>query len=546
MRRLIQIGCLLLFLALLAIAAANTAGWALDLFLRLDPALVLLTAVSARTWTVGFYVVLVVIGATVLWGRLFCGYVCPMGTSLDATDWLMRTPRKQPAPPVLNTGFKYLVLFFLFGAALCGIAWVFWASPLALITRLYGLLIYPIVALIADKVVALVHPLADYFDWRTIAYAQIDTPRFATQFFILFFFVTLVLCARLTPRFWCRYLCPAGALLGLIGIKPLVRRRVSEGCTQCGKCVRRCPMDAIDPAAPMATRVTECVVCRTCKRVCPENVIAFTRRRVTDAGGVMPATPRSLFTRRQFVTASLSGAGSAALCLTGLNSVYARTGEGQVQPAGLIRPPGALPEKELLARCVRCGECMVACPTNTLQPIWLTSGIVGVFSPALTPRRGYCDPNCRRCGRVCPTGAIRELDAPDRIWAKTGTAYIVRQKCLAWEHQKSCMVCDEVCPYDAIDFKRQPGNPYAVPHVNEDRCAGCGFCEHYCPVRSRAAIVVIPQGELRLVRGAYEPAARRKGLLLQLKPKKQASGGGYPVQPAPTGDSAPGFDLDEE
>ena len=216
---------------------------------------------------------------------------------------------------------------------------------------------------------------------------------------------------------------------------------------------------------------------------------------------------------------------------TGLGAALPGGAVGRVLPPGLVRPPGALPESAFLAACVRCGECMLACPTNTLQPIWLRAGFLGLFSPALTARRGPCDPHCSACGRVCPTGAIRPLDGLERVWAKTGTAVIDRARCLAWEQDRKCLVCDEVCPFDAVEFRAQEGLSVTVPHVDEDRCAGCGYCEHQCPVQNRAAIVVHPQGEIRLTRGSYQEEAKARGLSLSIREKKEGGQGldpGYP------------------
>jgi ferredoxin len=545
LRRWIQLASLILFLLLLGMAVSGSAVRGLDVFLRLDPALVLITALSARTWVAAFVPLLVVLAATLLWGRLFCGYVCPMGTTLDGVDRLAAGSRRF-RPGWVSARLKYLLLIFLAGAALWGVSLVFLATPLALITRLYGLLVYPVLASTADKGLSVLRPLADHMDWRALVYADIRTPRFATQMFVLLFFTGLGACAWLTPRFWCRYLCPSGALFGLAGCKPLVRRQVDEACTHCGKCVRHCPMAAIHADDPAQTRYEACIACRTCQHVCPERAVSFKaagwtaalRRPVPDAD--------RLWSRRQFMGAGLAGLGGGAVLLTGLQSVYPENGEGRVLAPGLIRPPGALPEKELLARCVRCGECVAACPTNTLQPLWLQAGFIGLFSPAVTPRRGFCDPRCRRCSQVCPTGAIREVPADDRIWVKTGTAYIMRRRCLAWEFHKSCMVCDEVCPYDAVQFKYETGNPFAVPHVNEDRCAGCGYCEYHCPVQHQAAIVVRPMGELRLTGGSFEQTARRRGYILQLKaPAQGREAGGASNSPAAAKGAAPGFDVDD-
>ena len=191
-------------------------------------------------------------------------------------------------------------------------------------------------------------------------------------------------------------------------------------CTRCGKCASVCPMEAIPGESPDATIHGECIVCRRCESVCPVKAVSFSNKalgRQSGYGAFIPA-------RRQFITAGLAGFGAAAVSLTGLQSLYGKAGPGRVLPARVIRPPGAIPEKEFLALCVRCGECMVACPTNALQPLWGEAGLAGLFSPALTPGRGPCSPECNRCGTTCPTGAIRNLPIEERVWAKTGTAVI--------------------------------------------------------------------------------------------------------------------------
>lgn len=296
-------------------------------------------------------------------------------------------------------------------------------------------------------------------------------------------------------------------------------------------------MSAIDIKLPENTFYTECIVCRTCEKICPEKAVKF---KVADKSKTVLSETFS-FNRRQILSTGLTGAATAILSLTGLNSLNKKSEKGQAQASGLIRPPGSVMENKFLARCVRCGECMTACPTNTLQPVWFTAGFVAVFSPALTPFHGYCDPRCHECGKVCLTDAIRPMEKSDRIWAKTGTAMIIRSKCLAWEFQKLCMVCDEVCPYDAVEFLKGRKSQVSVPHVIEDKCAGCGYCEHFCPVTGQAAIIVTPMGALRINHGKYEKHARLKGFKLQLKPAEQKSD--YKeLQNKNTQGSAPGFD----
>jgi ferredoxin len=543
-QRLVQIFCLVLFLALLTITSISGISMSsLDFFLQMDPGLVFITAISARIVLVSFIPAAIILISGPFIGRVFCGYICPMGTTLDGTDVLFgfRDKTYLFSKNQLKTKnlvkIKYFILAFLLGSALFGVSYVFFASPLSLITRFYGLIIFPVISFLSREVLDLVRPLGDMLNSSFISFAQIRTIRFATQFFILVFFMIVFGMVIFSPRFWCRYLCPSGALLAFFSKAPMIRRQVSDKCTLCGKCIKKCPMSAIEIENPDNTFHSECIVCRTCEEICPENAVSFGLSKDSKVIALKTFSPE----RRQLVSFGFMGAGTAVLSLTGLNSLYGKPGEGQVGAKGLVRPPGSVMETDFLSRCVRCGECMVACPTNTLQPIWLTAGFPALFSPAITPRRGFCDPQCHECGNACPTNAIRTIENQDRTWAKTGTAQIIRQKCLAWEFAKSCMVCDEVCPYDAIDFLMEEGNKVPVPHVIENRCAGCGYCEHFCPVQNQAAIVVTPMDELRINQGKYETQARNKGFILQLKPSDQKEPFMEPYPKIHHG-SAPGFD----
>ncbi|MFC1867848.1 4Fe-4S binding protein [Thermodesulfobacteriota bacterium] len=538
-RRTIQIISMLIFLLLITAAVSSSLYFVNpDIFLRMDPIIMVGTAISGRIFSLAFIPALIVLLLVPLLGRVFCGYICPMGTTIDVGDRLSGAHAKNKARKERLRKIKYYLLFFLLGSSLLGVSLVFVGSPISLITRFYGLLVYPVIALLGHMGLRIIQPLAEQLDLDAFIFASFATPRFATQLFILLFFVALFAFAKFSPRFWCRYICPSGALMSLFSRKPFFRRRVSDDCTNCGECVRTCPMNAIRQDMPEVACHEECIVCRKCESVCPVNAVSFAHQATAQTS----EEQRFLPARRQFMVAGLAGFGTAAVSLSGLNSLYGKPGVGQVTPPELVRPPGAMPEKEFLSMCVRCGECMIACPKNALQPIWIKAGFAGLFSPALVPRRGACSPECNNCGAICPTGAIRNLPIQERLWAKLGTAVILREKCLAWEHQKRCMVCDEVCPFGAVRFRYEPGNPVPVPEVFEDRCSGCGHCEHHCPVQNQAAIIVAPMGALRLSEGSFKEQGERQGLKISLKHKEEMDQSTNQEGPAPGFDGpAPGF-----
>lgn len=511
-----------------------------DAFFRLDPVVFMGGSLSARMLTPFFWTTVLILVLTAVLGRFFCGTICPMGTTIDITDRLMRAKNKK-SPKTLSPELKpvkYQVLLFILGAAFMGISLVFIASPLALTTRFYGLIIYPVLCLLGNHTIAAVRPLANYLEITSIVYTQVPAPRFDLQWFTFIFFVLIFAFAVYAPRFWCRYLCPSGAIFALVSKNPLVRRQVASECNQCGRCQKKCPMQAIG-SEPWMTNHGECIVCLTCVKVCPEKAVRFKK----PSGQKQILDQKVSQGRRKFIHAGIGGTGAAFIALTSLKHPRSDIEPGNILIPKLIRPPGAVPEKDFLARCIRCGQCMKACPTNTLQPMGPEVGFASFYSPIITPRRGPCKPLCNVCGQVCPTGAIRALTASEKIWAKVGTAHILRHKCLAWEFGKKCLICDESCAYNAVEFKMTPGIPVAVPFINENKYSGCGSCEHNCPVQARAAIIVEPMGSLRLKTGSYQQQGREIGLVLELTYAKRFEPSLYQQENKDSGEPGlpPGF-----
>lgn len=155
----------------------------------------------------------------------------------------------------------------------------------------------------------------------------------------------------------------------------------------------------------------------------------------------------------------------------------------------LIRPPGSLPERQFVAACTGCGECLKVCPNNALQSTFLEAGLAGLYTPRLVPRIGYCEEFCNFCGRVCPTSAIRSISIEEKRQIQMGVAHIDKTRCIAYDKEKVCLVCNEQCSYHAIE-----GDEKKRPHVNEEKCTGCGICENKCPVDGESAITVYSSG----------------------------------------------------
>ena len=525
LRRLCQLVSLGIFISLLW-ASLNQAALLIseNFFLRLDPLILIGTSLAMGGLAASCIPALIVLASGPFLGRAFCGYVCPMGTVLDGAKFIVKAKRDK-STLTKYSAWKYLLLTLILLAALTGISLVFIASPISLVTRLFTTIVTPLATALGELFLRAVLPVAEYFDWTGLIYMQIKPRHYATAAFVAAFFGTLLVLARISPRLWCRCLCPSGALFSFTAMKPLVRRRVSEACTECGRCQRSCPMGAI-PGDPHQTSHQECLLCGRCQAVCPEGAVSYIG---TEPGRRAPVSPY-LPNRRQVVTAGAVGLATGFLSASGLAAVSKGQPVARLTGDSLVRPPGALPEKDFLARCVRCAQCSLACPTNILQPTWLNLNLADMFSPGLDPRLGPCAPHCTKCAEACPTEAIRGLSKEERLWAKVGTAVIIPNKCLAWEHHKKCMVCDEVCPYGAIEMVTVKNVPVPVPKVLENRCSGCGYCAHHCPIRPQPAIIVTAQGALRLAEGSYIETGKRQGLSISLK--KQPAPGTKPKENA--------------
>jgi ferredoxin len=312
---------------------------------------------------------------------------------------------------------------------------------------------------------------------------------------ILFLFILFL--NRIRPRFWCRVLCPLGALLGIFSRFSLLKlNKDQEKCTKCQRCTKSC-QGAASPIPGQEWESAECLFCFNCINACPEDALSFRFSRIPKTN------KRPDIGRRVLLTGLLAG-----VSLPFLGKLDCQI--HKVSDPRLIRPPGSLEESDFLSLCQRCGLCMKACPTNVIHPTIAEAGMAGFWTPHLIMTLGYCEYTCTLCGSVCPTGAIKEISVKEKIERpiKIGSAYIDRGRCLPWSGNGPCIVCEEHCPtspkaiylreelVSAPDEKRQK---VKVPYVDLKRCVGCGICEYKCPVKGRPAIRTVAAGESRSI-----------------------------------------------
>lgn len=503
---------------------------AAETFLVLDPLVSISTALAARAWVWSLAAAGAILLVACLVPRGFCGYLCPLGTLIDLFDWAIgrRVRRFRLARPGWWVSLKYYLLIAVLAASLGGILLAGFVSAIPVLTRAAAFLLTPVETGFAR-------------DWHQI-------PAWHTgQFVSLALFALVLALGFLQPRFWCKYVCPTGAVFSLANFFRFTERKVLRTCIDCGKCVEICPFDAI--ASDFTTRTSDCTFCQTCGGVCPTQSVRFAGRwdraewkaepggphvrwetsgPTASSGDDAPRAADPALPRRGFL-AGAAGIVAGAVGGAGF-TLAARLLAGDRDPGGrgpVVRPPGSVPEPEFLRLCVRCGECYQACPNNVLQPLGLDRGLDNLWTPQVVADWSGCEPSCSNCGQVCPTGAIRALPLEEKRVARMGLAVVNQQTCLPYARREACQLCADECRlagYDAFEFVRvgteldADGEPieesgFLAPAVRAERCVGCGLCQTRCyriNVKSKhllhSSAVVVEAGsgkEDRIQDGSY-------------------------------------------
>lgn len=474
-----------------------------NLLFAADPLLVGTLALSERTFVPHGWIALLIAGLTLVLGRFFCGWMCPLGFGIDLGSRL-RPARRPEAELHSNLRFlKFGVLGLVVLAAAGGLQ-VAWAlDPIVIAGRFVSLNLVPVLVNATDKVAGFVIPTFHLYGWPLDAYRTLKSgllnvnARLAGHaFVILAMTVAIVGAGMWTRRFWCRALCPLGALYALLGRAPLLRRTVGE-CIGCEVCKTSCRTHAIDDAGT-GYAPGECVLCMDCVHDCPVDVTSFSFRRPAVAVAVA-TEPAGAISRGDFLTLTAGTLTAAAV--------------PSFTPHSPIRPPGAIPEDQFVDRCIRCGNCMKVCLTNGLHPSVMEAGLRGLWTPRMVAAVGYCEYSCTMCGQVCPVGAITPLPLPEKKKFVMGTAAFDPEICLPWKEGQECLCCEEHCPVGEKAIKMEwgvvKGKRVKRPKLDETLCIGCGICEHKCPVRPARGVTVRSPAEFKSYAATRSPSLTR-------------------------------------
>ncbi|MCP4705059.1 MAG: 4Fe-4S dicluster domain-containing protein [candidate division Zixibacteria bacterium] len=505
--------------------------------LEFSPLVALATLLANGTVFKGLLWSLVILIPTIFLGRFFCGWICPLGT---LNHWIseIRSERmkRKGKKRILSNKYKkyqrikYYIFFSFIAASFVGTVQVGLFDPLSFLARSLGTVVLPTAHTAANAILGSVKsiglgPLTGgaqfIYDLISPILLPFRQAHFHTILTIATLFIGALVMNRIYTRFWCRGICPLGAMLGIFSKYAIFGlEKNEERCDDCQLCQMHC-QGADNPKVGEKWRQTECHLCLNCQSACPQSSLKFKFYPNQIETKTNPVGIQTIDISRRKVFLSV-GSGLALYPLLRSGDDF----DANANPF-LIRPPGSVEEKDFLTRCIRCGQCMRVCPNNALHPTFMESGLEGLWSPTMIPKIGYCEPTCTLCGQVCPTGAILELTQKDKVGDedsppnRIGTAFFDRGRCLPWAMGKPCIVCEEWCPTSpkAIYLKEETvldseGKEVLVkrPYIDPALCTGCGACEYACPVMDKRAVYVTSVGESR---------SQKNQILLQRKTTKR-------------------------
>jgi len=478
-------------------------------FFQLDPFIWITSLISGHHWIKGFGWALGIVVLTFFFGRIFCGFVCPLGTLHHMVSYIRPTLKKQNMVSANqkhpSQRFKYFLLILFLVSALLGLNLTGLLDPISFFFRSLALAVFPgigtgikeLLDLAAQSDIKILNHISYGGEVLVSPVFGYGYKAFKSAWFMGILFLFILFLNRIRPRFWCRTLCPLGAFLGVFARFSMFRlEKDPEKCTNCNLCLQSCQGGAF-PVPGREWDVSECMFCFNCFNACPENSIVFKW-----------GWPKNIGKKPDMGRRAVLGGLLAGISLPLLGRLDGRV--HNVSDARLIRPPGSLPEKDFLKLCQRCGLCMKVCPTNAINPTLTEAGMAGFWTPNLIMSQGYCEYTCILCSTVCPTGAIRNLSGKEKIETpvRIGSAYIDRGRCLPWSGNGHCIVCEEHCPTSPKAVRLIQGTSLSpagekvdvkLPYVDLKSCVGCGICEYKCPVKGKPAIRVIAAGESRSV-----------------------------------------------
>ena len=429
-------------------------------------------------------VVVALIALTLIFGRIYCSVICPLGVFQDILARLRRKKNKYSySKEVRWLRYPVLVIFVLAGVA--GVGSLFQLlAPYSSYGRIATMIFQPIWKL-GNNLLAM---LAERMD--SYAFYSIDTWMRSLPVLIIavLTLVVLVVLAWRGGRTYCNTICPVGTILSFFARFSWMKIHFDEDkCKNCSLCSKNCKAACID-FKTHSVDYSRCVVCGNCIESCKFDALKYVHKSGNQGKSEsVDASKRSFLLASALVSTAAFAQKKEKLMDGGLAELEDKVAPERQTP---LTPPGSLSFKNLSTRCTGCQLCVSECPNQVLRP---SGDLMHLMQPTMSYEHGYCRPECTRCSEVCPAGAILKIDQDEKTSIQIGHAVWIKKNCVVLTDEVECGNCARHCPSGAIEMVQLDPNDEEspmVPAINEAACIGCGACEYVCPSRPFSAIFV--------------------------------------------------------
>ena len=431
-------------------------------------------------------VLVILLVLSLVFGRVYCSFICPMGVYQDVVAWLSKkfTKKKKYTFSKAMTVLRWTVL------AATVIAFIFGFNFLVGLLDPYGAYGRIVTHIFRPAYLAgnnLLEYIFSSFDNYTFYKVGIYSLGLLSTLIALATLVGIGLLAWRNGRTWCNTICPVGTLLGFISRYSLFRLQFDDDkCNSCGLCAMKCKASCIN-SKDKKIDYSRCVTCFNCIEACNRSAMKYAPYKWKKTVTNVPENKTVDESKRRFLSATVVTA-VAATSLMG-QKVASITGKRALKRNLPIVPPGGLNVENLLEKCISCHLCVSKCPSHVIKPAFTEYGLGGMMQPRLYFDHGFCNYDCTVCSDVCPSKALRPLTVEQKHQTQVGQVHFIRHNCIVFTDETNCGACSEHCPTQAVHMVPYKG-VLTIPETDVSICVGCGGCEYVCPAKPYKAIYV--------------------------------------------------------
>ena len=432
-------------------------------------------------------VVVALVALTLVFGRIYCSIICPLGVFQDVLARFRRKKNKYSYSKEVRW-LRYPVLGLFIIALVTGVGAFFQLlAPYSAYGRIATMIFQPVWKF-GNNILATIAERSDSYAFYSVDTWMRSMPVFVIAAVTL---VVLFVLAWRGGRTYCNTICPVGTFLSFFARFSWLKIHFNEEkCKNCSLCSKNCKAACIDYKTHTVDH-SRCVVCGNCIASCKFGALKYTgpsgSSRKAASPGTVDASKRSFLLASALVTTAAIAQKKEKLMDGGLAEIEDKVAPERQTP---LTPPGSLSFDHFAQRCTGCQLCVSECPNQVLRP---SSDLMHLMLPVMSYEHGYCRPECTRCSEVCPAGAIKLIDQDEKTSVQIGHAVFIQKNCVAITDKVECGNCARHCPSGAIEMVMLDENDEespTVPAINESACIGCGACEYVCPARPFSAIYV--------------------------------------------------------